>query len=128
MKKLLVVVLLVSMMVMTGCGRNAAGKFEFDFSESDQGWVGAFTDYPVNVDKGAQSEGGKNAVVVGDGAKLVNDEFEVYELKTLSNSIPLELETDSDGNLWVFVGTDSGFEGKTVLYYTGVKVDVKQKS
>ncbi len=104
--------------------------------------VGASTEEPVpvegetnaenyfllNVDKGGQSEGGQNAIVVGDGAKLENDEFNVYELKTLNNAgEPLEIESDADGNLWIFVGTDSGFEGKTVLYYTNVKVALTEK-
>lgn len=84
--------------------------------------------YQFNVDKGGQSEGGINAVVVGDGAKLENNEFDVYELKTLNNySQRLVVKSDADGNLWVFVGTDSGFEGKTILYYTGVKVVLAEK-
>ena len=85
--------------------------------------------YQLNVDKGAQSEGGANAVVVGDGAKLENEEFEVYELKTLNNSHqPLEVTSDSNGNLWIFVGTDSGFEGKTTLYYTKIEVALTKNS
>jgi hypothetical protein len=82
--------------------------------------------YELNVDKGAQSEGGKNAIVVGNAAKLDNDEFDVYEFKVLSNrKKPLKIKSDADGKLWVFIGTDSGFEGKTVLYYTNVKVTLK---
>jgi hypothetical protein len=93
-----------------------------------EGEAGGEPNYQLNVDKGSQSEGGENAIVVGDAAKLVNDEFEVYEMKTLSNSgQPLEIQTDADGNLWVFVGTDSGFEGRTTLYYTGVKVTLTEK-
>jgi hypothetical protein len=84
--------------------------------------------YFLNVDKGGQSEGGENAIVVGDGAKLENDEFYVYEFKVLNNeSQPLEIKSDSNGNLWVFVGTDSGFEGKTVLYYTNVTVNLTEQ-
>ncbi|MBS4021343.1 MAG: hypothetical protein KGZ79_02820 [Dethiobacter sp.] len=80
------------------------------------------------MDKGGQSEGGKNAIVVGDAAKLENEEFGVYELKTLNNAgEPLEITSDADGNLWLFVGTDSGFEGKTVLYYTSVKAALTAK-
>lgn len=93
-----------------------------------EGEFGGGPYYQLNVDKGSQSEGGQNAVVVGDGAKLENDEFGVYELKVLDNSSePLEIKSDADGNLWVFVGTDSGFEGKTVLYYTVVNVTLAEK-
>ncbi len=100
--------------------------------------VGAATEEPVpvdingewhlNVDKGGQSEGGRNAVVVGDGTKPTSEDFETYELKTVNNaSEPLEITTDADGNLWIFVGTDSGFEGKTTLYYTQVSVSLVEK-
>lgn len=29
---------------------------------------------------------------------------------------------DENGRLWVFIGTDSGFEGKTMLYFNNVQV------
>ncbi|MDE0699169.1 MAG: hypothetical protein OXH61_00425 [Acidimicrobiaceae bacterium] len=29
----------------------------------------------------------------------------------------LTVETDDDGSVWLIVGTDSGFEGLTRLYY-----------
>jgi hypothetical protein len=94
-----------------------------------EGEMGSEPYYILNADKGWQSEGGDNAVVVGNAAKLVNDEFDVYELKTLSNtSKPLVVRTDSEGTLWVFVGTDSGFEGTTTLYYTSITITLTPKS
>jgi len=84
--------------------------------------------YNLSVDKGSQSEGGRDAIVVGNVAKVVNDDFETYELKTLGNQDnPLEVTTDADGNLWIFAGTDSGFEGLTTLYYTEVNVTLEAK-
>ncbi len=84
--------------------------------------------YELSVDKGQQSTGGYDAVVVGNVAKLVNDDFETYELKTLNNQDnPIEVTTDADGNMWIFVGTDSGFEGLTTLYYTAVNVTLEAK-
>lgn len=77
----------------------------------------------LNLDKGSQNGGGKDALQLGDVAKVDNEEFDVYELKTLDNfANPMEVKTDKDGNLWIFVGTDSGFEGKTVLYYNSIEV------
>ncbi len=82
--------------------------------------------YVMNVDKGRQNEDGENALRIGDVAKVDNDEFDVYELKTLNNqSEPLRMESDEDGNLWIFVGTDSGFEGRTALYYNSIKVTLE---
>jgi hypothetical protein len=84
--------------------------------------------YELSVDKGQQSSGGRDAYVVGNVAKVVSDDFETYELKTLSNQgNPLEVATDADGNMWIFVGTDSGFEGLTTLYYTEVSVTLEAK-
>jgi hypothetical protein len=84
--------------------------------------------YELSVDKGQQGTGGYDAVTVGNVAKVVNDDFETYELKTLGNQDnPLEVTTDADGNMWIFVGTDSGFEGLTTLYYTEVDVTIEAK-
>ena len=79
----------------------------------------------LNVDKGRQNEDGENALRIGDVAKEHDDQFEVYELKTLDNADePLEISSDGEGNLWIFVGTDSGFEGTTTLYYTNISVEL----
>jgi hypothetical protein len=84
--------------------------------------------YELSVDKGQQSTGGYDAVVVGNVAKVVNDDFETYELKTLNNQDnPIEVTTDAGGNMWIFAGTDSGFEGLTTLYYTAVNVTLEAK-
>ncbi len=84
--------------------------------------------YTLSVDKGQQSSGGRDAVVVGNVAKEVSDDFETYEIKALSNQDnPLEVTTDADGSMWIFVGTDSGFEGLTTLYYTEVNVTLEVK-
>ncbi len=83
--------------------------------------------YVLSVDKGSQSEGGANAVVIGNAAKEENDEFSVFELKTLSSEEnALSVKTDSSGNAWIFVGTDSGFEGITELYYTEIVVELEE--
>ena len=83
--------------------------------------------YNLSVDKGQQSMGGYNAVVVGNVAKVVNDDFETYEIKSLDNADnPVAVTTDAEGNLWIFAGTDSGFEGLTTLYYTEVEVTLTE--
>lgn len=79
--------------------------------------------YRMNVDKGAQSDSGENAIVVGNAAKLSEGFNYDYEMKSLDNGDnPLEVTADEEGNLWIFAGTDSGFEGATLLYYDTIKV------
>ena len=44
-----------------------------------------------------------------------------WELKELrSGRTPLVVTPGADGSVWLIVGTDSGFEGRTSLYYTRV--------
>ncbi len=74
----------------------------------------------MNIDKGNQANGGQSMVVVGDVAHpdVVNRE---YRIKTLDNiDLPLSVNSDSEGRVWLIVGTDSGFEGPSALYYDSI--------
>ncbi len=74
----------------------------------------------MNIDKGNQARGGEAMVVIGDVANPEVQRRE-YRIKTLDNSDqPLTVDTDDEGRVWLIVGTDSGFEGLTSLYYTGI--------
>ena len=74
----------------------------------------------MNIDKGNQSNGGESMVVLGDVAHPRVEESE-YLIKTLENTgLPLSVATDSEGRAWLIVGTDSGFEGLTRLYYARI--------
>jgi len=77
-----------------------------------------------NLDKGEQLEAGADAVVLGNIASSNTDCFNPrYELKTLdSGNQELTAMTDANGRLWVFVGSESGFEAKTSLYYTMIRL------
>jgi hypothetical protein len=83
--------------------------------------------YRLNVDKGNQAQGGKNAIVIGNLANpLVNPLNPTYEPKQFINTIPLKVKTDRKGRLWLFVGTDSGFEGPTNYYIAQIAVHAKR--
>jgi hypothetical protein len=84
--------------------------------------VDAAGDWRMNVDKGQQTQGGEDAVVIGDLASSRSCEqgFE-WELKGLASGQSLTITTDSTGRIWLFVGTDSGFESRSVVYYTRVR-------
>ena len=74
----------------------------------------------MNIDKGNQSRGGESMVVLGNVAHPEIRGSE-YRIKTLDNSdAPLMVETDSEGQVWLIAGTDSGFEGLTALYYSRI--------
>jgi len=80
--------------------------------------------YTLNVDKGNQSVSGETTVVLGNIA--VDYDTKEYALITRtnagSNASSFIAKSSSKGELWLIVGTDSGFEGLTTLYYT--KIDV----
>jgi hypothetical protein len=72
----------------------------------------------MNVDKGSQTQGGEDAVVIGDLANSQScEEGPEWELKRLGGP-SMMITTDSTGRAWLFVGTDSGFESRSAVYYT----------
>lgn len=80
--------------------------------------------WTMNIDKGNQAIGGAQMVVLGNVANGTSDY--VYQLITRENAAaPFTARANSQGALWLIIGTDSGFEGKTKLYYDEVKVEVK---
>ena len=73
----------------------------------------------MNIDKGNQSQPGLDMDTIGHVG--VNDTTTVYTLKTNDNEgSPFVFSTDASGEAWIIVGTDSGFESATSLYYTEV--------
>jgi len=81
--------------------------------------------YLMNIDKGNQKGEGKDAFMIGDLAKTTVDKK--YELKPFNNNQrPFIVETDKKGELWLFIGTDSAFEGVTSIYYPRIKVTLKE--
>lgn len=75
----------------------------------------------LDIDKGNQSQSGSEMAVLGN-IGIPSEEF-TYQLITLTNpdaASVIEVQTDAEGACWVVMGTDSGFEGKTTLYYDTV--------
>lgn len=73
----------------------------------------------VNFDKGVQTTGSAGVRVIGDFSTGSPDCTDTpYELKMLETPVDGAVaSTDSAGSLWIVIGTDSGFEGRTVIYY-----------
>ncbi|MEM1125781.1 MAG: hypothetical protein AAGI71_03950 [Bacteroidota bacterium] len=82
--------------------------------------------YRMNVDKGDQSQPGQDALVLGHVAVDVPCQGGTFKLKTLtSEDGAFSARTDAQGQLWLLVGTDSGYEGITTLYYTQIEVQLE---
>lgn len=84
--------------------------------------------WSMNIDKGQQASGGIDAVVLGDFANSKDCESAdfSYELKELSNLelSAFDVTTNGNGEAWLLLGTDSGFEGTTTIYYTEIEATV----
>lgn len=80
--------------------------------------------YTFNLDKGNQNTAGVTATVLGNIA--TTEGSTEYALITRSNAAanaaPFIARSNTNGEIWLFVGTDSGFEGVTTVYYTQVNV------
>lgn len=82
------------------------------------------SDYKMNIDKGNQSIGGSDMLVIGDFSNDTNENE--YTLKTLIANNILTVTTNNQGNLWLIIGTDSGFEATTTIYYNLIKVKLEK--
>jgi hypothetical protein len=82
-------------------------------------------DVNLSVDKGNQSQAGPAAAIAGDIAngipceQALDSDEPPYAM--VERTASLEATTDDEGNLWLFVGTDSGFEGRTSIYYDRIE-------
>lgn len=89
---------------------------------------GAGDYYRINLDVGSQSQGGTDAVVLGDIATLQTScEDTVYTLKILENTTsPFNVFTNEEGALWLLIAFDSGFEGTTSVFVTRFSVQASR--
>ena len=83
----------------------------------------------MNLDKGNQSVGGADMTVVGHVGEP-DDGTENYAMLVRGqHGAALTAMTAADGSLWLIFGSDSGFEGRSELYYSRLTVwiDTAQK-
>jgi hypothetical protein len=92
----------------------------------DQDWL------RMNIDKGNQASEGEDMINLGTLANpnIDLDTFtgEEYAIMTLDNQDrTFTVTTDNDGSVWVIVGTDSGFEGPTSVYYDKIIITFNEE-
>jgi len=80
----------------------------------------------MNVDKGNQSQGGTAASVAGNIANGIPCEqaltYFSFALIQRIHQHTTNVTANANGELWLLVGTDAGFEGLTSLYYQSIRV------
>ena len=78
--------------------------------------------YKMNIKKMQQATSGDDMKVFGN----IANGTEKSEYKLIRKSGVLTGTTDAKGDIWLILGTDSGFEATTTLYYTGLKAIVQE--
>lgn len=76
----------------------------------------------MNVDKGDQGEAGPVGTLAGNIANGQQDcpGNPTYETLSRTRILDVDQQADQNGVLWLLIGTDSGYEGFTQLYYRTV--------
>lgn len=76
--------------------------------------------YTLNFDKGNLAGSGANLMVIGDISKE-EDATANYGIVTRNNTkASFNVRSNSNGELWLIIGVDSGFRGITTIYFTNV--------
>ncbi len=83
----------------------------------------------LSIDKGNQASGGVDMAAIGHIGNQKTCPDAAYELKVLrADAAPYLVEVDSSGTFWAIVGTDSGFEGTTSLYYSTIEISIEPEA
>jgi hypothetical protein len=78
--------------------------------------------YRMNIDKGNQAVGGTDMITLGHIGVGPNTNQYTIISRNNSSANPFIFQTDATGEAWIIVGTDSGFEGQTKLYYVSIDI------
>ena len=86
----------------------------------------------LNWDKGNQAASGSDAIIAGDFANSQECSTTGVEATYLKKTLTTEkgaytTVSDDHGSLWLLVGTDSGFEGATTIYFMELEVAATKK-
>lgn len=81
---------------------------------------GSFEYFRMNIDIGAQGNSGKDMMVVGDMAKIESSHPDQYEFKTFQAEF--DAVANICGEVFLIIGTDSGFEATTSYYLDDISV------
>ncbi|WP_309122539.1 copper amine oxidase N-terminal domain-containing protein [Paenibacillus sp.] len=78
--------------------------------------------YRLNLDKGNQSTDGKEVALLGNLAKP-DAEKDGFQMKRFEKTF--QIKSNANGELYVLLGTDSGYEGLTTIYFTNVDLTIE---
>ena len=77
----------------------------------------------TNIDTGSQASGGEDLLHLGNIEKPEENWVEGYMFKSFSTSVTAT--TNSNGSVYLIIGSDSGFEGFTEYYIDDVSITIQ---
>jgi hypothetical protein len=78
--------------------------------------------YRMNIDKGEKAESGEDMMLLGNIGVAANTTQYTPIARSNNSKTGFLITTNSQGELWLVVGADSAYAGKTTLYYTQIDV------
>ena len=78
--------------------------------------------YVMNIDKGTQGESGDDMITLGNVSTPSGTYGQITRTNSTNADTPFQVKSNSRGEIWLIVGTDSGSTGTTTLYYSKVYV------
>jgi hypothetical protein len=83
--------------------------------------------YRLNIDKGRYGHDGSNAVVLGSiTSGSTCDPVHPYRLYNMESAGTVTVEADANGSVWIFIGTETSYNGRTSVYYTRFHVNASR--
>jgi len=86
----------------------------------------------MNIDKGNQASTGEDMINLGtianpniDLETFTGDEYAIMNLN--NQALSFHVTSDADGSIWVMIGSDSGFEGATTIYYASIETNLTEE-
>lgn len=112
---------LASELPAKGLGKDVSLKAGATYSEPktliDNG------NYVLNVDKGEAYSRGEDMIPIGNiGTTEGTKDFQLITRSNGETPGPFIAKTNSKGELWLMIGTESTFQGVTTVYYSKVNV------
>lgn len=85
----------------------------------------------LNIDKGNQESEGENMIILGtlanpnlDPETTTGDTFALMTLGSVDKDF--FVTSDKNGNIWLLVGCDSGFEGPTTVFFNLITITLTE--
>ncbi len=124
--------------VASNAGKNCAGvggapgegvTLKIGLTRSEPHRVQNGSSWLMNIDKGNQAIGGADAIAIGDLATVESNcnNTATWMYKTIDNHLSrFTASTDDKGELWLLIGSDSGYESTSTFYIMNVAVQANR--